>query len=348
MESTLQQLAEHLDAELIADPGVQGAIRAVAAVELAGEHEITYVMSQKHVAAAMTSQAGAVLVSKPWDEISRPQLVVGDVDLALIKVLQHFAPQITPAKPGVHSSAVIGSDVTLGKDCSIGPYVVIEGGAQIGNGCVFASGCKIGENTVVGDHTFLDSNVVVYHNCQIGNNVIIQANTTIGGMGFGYVHRDGVNHLIPHNGGVIIEDFVHIGANCCIDRAKFANTIVGSGTKIDNLVQVGHNCVIGKCCLICGQVGISGSCRVGDGVVLAGKAGLADNLVIGDGATVGAGSGIMANIPAGQTVVWTPALEQSQAKRVVGEVLRLPKTAKRIRQLAKRLDTLEAAENHKE
>jgi UDP-3-O-[3-hydroxymyristoyl] glucosamine N-acyltransferase len=346
MESTLQQLAEYLNAELIADPGGQRTIRAVAAVELAGEHDITYVMSRRHVATATTSQAGAILVGQAWDEISLPQLVVDDVELALIKVLEHFAPRITPAKTGIHPTAVIGNDVQLGDDCAVGPHVVIEDGARLGNGCVIASGCKIGENTDIGDHTFLDTNVVVYYNCQIGKNVIIQANSTIGAVGFGYIHRDGVHHLIPHNGGVIIEDFVHIGANCCIDRAKFANTIVGSGTKIDNLVQVGHNVVIGKCCLICGQVGISGSCRIGDGVVLAGKAGLADNLVIGDGATVGAGSGIMTNVPAGQTVVWSPALEQGQAKRVVGEVLRLPKTVKRFKQLAKRLDKLEAAENH--
>ncbi|MCP4451016.1 MAG: UDP-3-O-(3-hydroxymyristoyl)glucosamine N-acyltransferase, partial [Planctomycetes bacterium] len=178
-------------------------------------------------------------------------------------------------------------------------------------------------------------------------NVIIQANTTIGAVGFGYAHYDGVHTLVPHNGGVIIEDHVEIGSNCCIDRAKFANTVVGAGTKLDNLIQIGHNVVIGKCCLFASQVGIAGSTTLGDGVILAGQVGMADNLTIGDGVKAAAQSGVMSNVPAGQTVVWAPALEQSQAMRVVGEVLRLPKTAKRVRQMAKRLDKLEASENDK-
>jgi len=212
---------------------------------------------------------------------------------------------------------------------------------------VIASGCRIGENSKLGKSCRLDSNVVVYHNCIIGNNVVIQANSTIGSVGFGYSRIDGSFKLIPHNGGVVIEDFVEIGANCCVDRAKFGNTIIGAGTKIDNLVQIAHNVVIGKCCLIAGQVGISGSCKLGDGVVLAGQVGLVDNIKIGDGAMVGAQSGVAHNVAAGQQMLGSPAIEGKESLRIFGSIRRLPKLAEQLKQLSKRIEKLEAAKDNK-
>ncbi len=158
----------------------------------------------------------------------------------------------------------------------------------------------------------------------------------------------GYHELIPHNGGVVIEDFVEIGANCCVDRAKFGNTIIGSGTKIDNLVQIGHNVVIGKCCLIAGQVGISGSCKVGDGVVLGGQVGVSDNIEIGDGTMVGAQAGVMNNVGAGQQLAWSPAIDRKQALRAIGLVMRLPKLVEQLKQLSKRIEKLESAKDDKE
>lgn len=347
MELTLEQLAEHLQAAQVVSQGAVTTLKAVAALDEATEHDVTFVTADRHLAAAAECRAGAVLVVRARDEISVPQLVVQNVDAALIQCLELFAPPLRPVVAGIHPSAVVADDVALGQEVSVGPGAVIDHGARIGDRCVLAAGCKIGQNTVLGTHTRLDSNVVVYHNCKIGSNVIIQANTVIGAVGFGYATLDGAHRLFPHNGAVVIEDFVDIGANCCIDRAKFANTIVGKGTKMDNQVQVGHNVVIGKGCLIAGQVGIAGSCTLGDGVVVGGKAALADNITIGAGAVIGAVAGVLGNVPAGQTVVWSPGLEQSQAKRVVGEILRLPKTASRVKQLIKRLDKLEAAENDK-
>lgn len=347
MELTLDELADHLQATPVARPETVTTLRAVAALDEAKEHDVTFVTADRHLAAAAQCRAGAVLVVRAREEISIPQLVVPDVDAALIQCLELFAPPLKPVLIGIHPSAVVADNVTLGQEVSVGPGVVIEDGARIGDGCVLSAGCKVGQNTVLGSHTRLDNNVVVYHHCTIGNNVIIQANTVIGAVGFGYTRQDGAHRLVPHNGGVVIEDFVDIGANCCIDRAKFANTIVGSGTKMDNQVQVGHNVVIGKGCLIAGQVGISGSCTLGDGVVVGGKAAFVDNITIGAGAVIGAKAGVLGNVPAGQTVVWSPGLEQSQAKRVLGELLRLPKTARRVKQLAKRLDKLDAAKNDK-
>ena len=347
MELTLAQLAEHLQAAQVVDQDAVTTLKAVAALGEATAHDVTFVTADRHLAAAAHCRAGAVLVLRARDEISIPQLVVQNVDTALIQCLELFAPPLKPVPSGIHPSAVVADDVTLGQEVSVGPGVVIDHGARIGDRCVLSAGCRIGQNTVLGSHTRLDSNVVVYHHCRIGSHVIIQANTVIGAVGFGYATLDGVHRLVPHNGAVVIEDFVDIGANCCVDRAKFANTIVGKGTKMDNQVQVGHNVVIGKGCLIAGQVGIAGSCTLGDGVVVGGKAALADNITIGAGAVIGAAAGVLGDVPAGQTVVWSPGLEQSQAKRIVGEILRLPKTASRVKQLVKRLDKLEAAENDK-
>jgi len=348
MKITIKDLAEKIGAQVVWDDvDDTRLIGAVAGIDAAGPEHVTFLTDERHMAVAAKCQAGAVLVAKACDELSCPQLVVDCVDKALIECLTLLAPPLRPDPSGVHATAQVAESVQLGQDVCIGPGVIIEHDAKIGNDVILKAGCKIGQGVKIGDNTRLDWNVVVYHGCCIGSNVIIQSNSTIGAVGFGYAHYGGVHTLVPHNGAVIIEDFVEIGANCCIDRAKFANTIVGTGTKIDNLVQIGHNVVIGKCCLFAAQVGIAGSTTLGDGVVLAGQVGMADNLTIGDGVRVAAQSGVMSHVPAGRTIAWTPALDQSQAMRVVGEVLRLPKTAKRVRQMAKRLDKLEASENDK-
>jgi UDP-3-O-[3-hydroxymyristoyl] glucosamine N-acyltransferase len=228
---------------------------------------------------------------------------------------------------------------------SIGPNAVIDDRVEIGKNTCIGSGCKIGENSKIGKNCRLDSNVVVYHNCCLGNNVIIQSNSTIGSTGFGYSFIEGSHKLIPHNGGVVIEDFVEIGANCCIDRAKFGNTVIGAGTKIDNLVQIAHNVVIGKGCLIAGLVGIAGSCKLGDGVVLAGQVGLADNIEIGDGTMIGAQSGVPYDVAAGQQLLGRPAVERKEALRIIGLTGRLPKMAERLKQLERKVEKLKKNED---
>ncbi len=348
MDYTIRQLAQRIGAE-IAQPGTQGDvhIEAVAPIATAGQADVTFAMDEKHRSVAAGTGAAAIIVSSPIEGLEKPQLIVGDVNAALIEALKALAPELKPACGGVDASAKIGRNVQIDASASVGAYVVVEDGAEIGAGTVIGSGCKIGENSVVGEDCRLDSNVVVYHNCRIGSHVIIQANTTIGSTGFGYSTVDGTPHLIPHNGGVIIEDYVEIGANCCVDRAKFGSTIVGAGTKVDNLVQIAHNVVIGKCCLIAALVGVSGSCRLGDGVVLAGQVGLADNIEIGDGVQVGAQSGVLDSVPAGKQLAWTPAIDKREALRVVGLALRLPKMASQVKQLSKRVEHLEASEDDK-
>ena len=348
MEMTIEQLARHIGAELAGDAAdFNRRLSGIGPIMAAGENEVTFVTGQKHKAAIGGSCAGAVIVSEHIEDFSKPQLIVKNVNAALVEVLNIFAPKLKAPAVGVDSTAKLGQDIKIAQGVSVGANVVIDNGAEIGENTVIGSGCHIGQNSKIGKNCRLDSNVVIYHNCLVGNSVIIQANSTIGSTGFGYSYIDNAHRLIPHNGGVVIEDFVEIGANCCVDRAKFGNTIIGAGTKIDNLVQIAHNVVIGKCCLIAAQSGISGSCKLGDGVVMAGQSGLMDNIEIGQGAMVGARAGVINNVPAGHKMAWTPALEWNEAMRVMALMRRLPKMAEQLKEIDKRLEELEAAEDHK-
>jgi UDP-3-O-[3-hydroxymyristoyl] glucosamine N-acyltransferase len=348
MEMTIEQLAQRLGAELAGDTGdFSRLISAVGPIKAAGENEVTFVTSRKHKTSLDDSNAGAVIVSERLEDFRRPQLIVKNVDLALIEALKIFAPKLEAPAVGVNPTAKIGQDVKIAEGVSVGANAIIDDGVEIGKDSVIGSGCHIGQNSKIGGKCRLDSNVVVYYNCILGNNIIIQANSTIGSTGFGYSYIDNAHRLIPHNGGVVIEDFVEIGANCCIDRAKFGNTIIGAGTKIDNLVQIAHNVIIGKCCLIAAMVGISGSCKLGDGVVLAGQVGVVGHIEIGPGTIVGAQAGVINDVPAGQKLAWTPALEWNEAMRIMGLRRRLPKMAGQLKEINKRLKELEAAENNK-
>jgi UDP-3-O-[3-hydroxymyristoyl] glucosamine N-acyltransferase len=348
MKLTVKQLATRLGAKLTGNADKIGRqITAVSPVKAAGESEVTFVSDDKHKASLSRSHAGAVIVSARIEGIDKPQLIVKNVDVALIEALRIFAPELKAATEGIDPTAKVADSAKIAKGVSVSANVVIDDGVEIGQNSIIGSGCKIGENSKLGEHSRLDSNVVIYYNCRIGNNVIVQANSTIGSTGFGYSFIDGAHRLIPHNGGVIIEDFVEIGTNCCVDRAKFGNTVIGAGTKIDNLVQIAHNVVIGKCCLIVAQAGVAGSCKLGDGVVLGGQVGLADNIEIGDGTMIGAQAGVMSSVPADQKLLWTPAIKKEDAMRTIGLVLRLPKMAQQLKQLSKRIDKLEAAEDDK-
>jgi UDP-3-O-[3-hydroxymyristoyl] glucosamine N-acyltransferase len=375
MRLTVAKLAERIGAELVGDPAeCRRQISAVGAVGSAGKNEVTFVTDSnrnfvhlkglpfskklvkgdrrstgaRRISELERSQAGAVIVGRRIEGLAKPQLIVKDVNAALIEALNVFGPKLKAAPEGIDSTVKVAASAKIASGVAVGAGVVIDERVEIGENSVIASGCKIGENSKVGKNCRLDSNVAVYHNCTIGSNVVIQANSTIGSTGFGYSFINGAHKLIPHNGGVVIEDFVDIGANCCIDRAKFGNTIIGAGTKIDNLVQIAHNVVIGRDCLIAALVGISGSCKLGDGVVLAGQVGLADNIEIGDGAIIGAQSGIMHNVAAGQRMFGSPATERKEALEMIGLTKRLPKLVEQLRQLRKRVKKLEAATNDKE
>ncbi len=345
MELTVAKLAEKIGAQLYGSG--DGLLKRVWPIDNAAGSDLTFSTSEKFAAKLENCKAGAVLLNNKIETIRIPQLIVKDVNTALIEALNIFAPVLQPPPVGIDKTASVSPQAKIGKNVSIGPTAVIETNTEIGENTVIAAGAKIGQNSKIGSNSRIDCNVVIYHNCTIGNNCIIQANTTIGSTGFGYRFIDGQHRLIPHNGGVVIEDFVEIGANTCVDRAKFGNTIIGAGTKIDNLVQIAHNVIIGKCCIIAGQSGIAGSTKLGDGVVLAGAAGIIDNAQIGSGAMVGARSFVIQDVPEGQKFFGNPATKSSDALKSIALSRRLPKIYEQVRKLNERVEKLESSKDNK-
>lgn len=340
---TVQRLAEIADAKLLGSGEAE--ICKVVPFESATPDSITFASDEKLLDKITGCKAGAIIVGKKV-ETSIPLLVVDNVEKALIAVLKEFVPNLAPVEPGIHKNAIVEQNASVASTASVGPFAYIRSGAKIGENSVIGAGVKIGENSIIGKNCRIEDNVVIYHNCKIGNNCVIAANCAIGAMGFGYYFIDGSHQLIPHTGGVIIEDCVEIGANSCVDRAKFGNTLIGAGTKIDNLVHVAHNVTIGKCCLLVGQVGIAGSTKLGNGVVLAGQAGVKDHMTIGDGVQVGAQAGVMNDVPAGLQVLGSPATDiKEKVKQFVVE-RKLPEMYKQLKQLAKRIEAIEASKNN--
>lgn len=342
---TLNRLAEITGAQLVGDGSLQ--VTGVAGAEEATPAEISFVLSEKHLPKAKQTNAGALIVKEKIDAADFAQLIVGNVNKALISVAQLFSRRPKPA-PGIDPTAIITKSACIGEGASIGPAVTISAGARIGKESVISSGCRIGENVTIGDHTRLDSNVVVYYDVTIGDHCVIQANTAIGSTGFGYYFIEGQNRLIPHTGTVVIEDFVEIGANCCVDRAKFGETRIGKDTKVDNLVQIAHNVEIGEHSLIAAQVGIAGSSKIGNGVIIAGMAGISDHVTINDGAMVGGGSAVIREVAPGQQIWGEPAIELKDRMRQIAALRRLPQQMKEIKTLVKRLEKLEASKDNKQ
>ncbi len=333
---TTGQIAEAVGAELIGSPDIS--INRLDAADRASEGTLTFLRSTKYAAAWNNGTASAVLVARdvPLNMVledvdakrpapGRAVLVVADADAAMIKALNLFAPAPTPPATGAHPSAVIDATARVDPAASIGPNCTVGAGAEVRAGAVLVGNVFVGRGARVGEGSVLHPCVAVLERCEMGRGCILHSGVIIGADGFGYhPSPDGRGLVkIPHIGNVVIDDGVEIGANTCIDRGKFGSTMVGAGTKIDNLVQVGHNCRIGRCCIICGNVGLSGSITIGDGVMIGGGVGIADNLEVGSGARIGAYAGVINNVPAGQTYLGTPAGPVSEWKRIYAFIRRV-------------------------
>lgn len=321
------------------------AIKALNSIALAGDGDITFAGDKKYFSRLKDCKASAVIIPERVEEISMPQIVVGSVDDAIIVVLGALAPQ-RPVKSGIHKTAFVSESAKIGKNVYIGAFTFIDDGVSIGDNTVVENNSSIGYNSVVGASCRIDANVSIYHDCRIGNSCVVQSGSVIGAVGFGYRPVNNMPQLIPHYGGVVIEDFVEIGANTCIDRAKFGDTVIGFGTKIDNLVQIAHNCKIGKCCLITGGCALAGSAEIGDGVIMGGQSGVADHVKIASGVIFAAKAVAASNIEKPMTVYGFPAREASKAVKVAAEVNRLPRTVNRLKELEKRVANIEKADNN--
>lgn len=313
-------------------------ITGVSGIKEAEKGDITFLANPKYFPLLDKTEASAIITSREIGHALKPIIQVEDPSLAFVKVVSLFAPAGVNYPKGIHSTAILGKDVSLGKNVCIGPYVVLDDFVTVGDNAVIYSGCFIGASSKIGSDTLIYSNVSIRERTSIGQRVIIHSGTVIGSDGFGFVTIKGLHHKIPQIGTVEICDDVEIGANVTIDRARFDKTVIGRGTKIDNLVQIAHNVVIGENSLVVAQAGISGSTIIGNGVTLAGQAGLVGHITVGDGAIVAAQAGVTKSVPPNTVVSGYPARPHEKAKRINACVQNLPKLYETVAELKKTIE----------
>lgn len=337
---TLTEICEWVNGELVGDGNTL--ISGYAQLGDVKSGEISFVASSKYLRSLSDCPAAALVVYPEFTESGFNVIKVADPQLAFIEIIQRMTPPRKSLPTGIHSTAIIGDETSFGKNTAIGPNVVVGSDCKIGENCTIHSGVVIEDGVSIGDDVLIYQNVVVRYNSIIGSRVILHPGVVIGADGFGFRSEKGVHKKIPQLGKVIIEDDVEIGANCAIDRGAIGATKIGKGSKLDNLIQVGHNVVVGQHTVIAAQTGISGSCKIGSGVVLAGQVGIADHLSIDDRTIVTAKSGVTKSVPARTVVSGYPARHHMRWKREEAVIRKLPDLNKLIQELANRVTQLEA------
>lgn len=338
---TAAAIAEVVGGRVVGD--ASAVVSGVAPLDRASASDLSFLNAPKYAPAFRASNAGVVLVTPDLADTPgqvAARIVVDKPQESLLSLLPRF--HRAPAVPrGVHPTAVIGAGATFGRDVSVGPYAIIGDGARLGDSVVVGAHAVIGAGVRMGDACHVYPSVTIYPGAVIGNRVTIHAGARIASDGFGYVQRDGQHLKIPHVGRCIIEDDVEIGANTTIDRGSIDDTVVGAGTKVDNLVQIAHNVRIGRLCLIMAQVGIAGSVRVEDGAMLLGQVGVSGHHTVGKGARLAAQAGVFGDIPAGETWSGYPARPHKEALRAQAALFKLPGLLRRIERLLERTNDSE-------
>ena len=341
MKKTLQEIAELVHGRLDGDGSV--CIEGVNNIDAAGATEITFA-DEKHFEEASKCGAAAVILPEGERTVDKPSIFVPDVREAFAVLLKAFTPPLSFEK-GVSPEAHIGKDVTIGKEVIIMPFAVVDDHAVIGDGVILYPHTYIGQYAEIGEGSMLYSNVTVREHCRIGKSVIIHSSAVVGSDGFGFTTKDGVHTKVPQVGCVVVEDDVEIGAQVGIDRATTGATVIGHGTKIDNLVHIGHNCRIGANCLIVAQVGISGSTIVGDNVTFGGQTGTVGHIHIGGHSVYAARSGIIGDMPEGVFCSGFPVQPHYDWLRMQATLKKLPELLKRMKMLEKKVAAYEEGKN---
>jgi len=326
----LAELAEKIGGEVKGASDRQ--IDGIRGLESAGPSDLSFVANPRYRKTAITSRAGALLVSPLSVDLPHDLLVVPDPYYALAELLDIFHPK-SPQVVAVHQTASVGEDAVIDPSASIGPYSVIGERSRLGAGVEIHPHVVVGSDCEIGSGTVLFPGVVIYDGVKIGERCRLHSGVVLGSDGFGYAQHDGAHVKLSHVGCVVLEDDVEIGANTTIDRALLEETRIGAGSKVDNLVQIGHNVQLGRGCLLVAQSGISGSTRLGNGVVVAGQSGLSGHLTLGDGVQVAAKSAVFKSVEAGKKVAGIPATDASSWLRQQAMVTRLVELGRRIASL---------------
>jgi UDP-3-O-[3-hydroxymyristoyl] glucosamine N-acyltransferase len=340
-ELTLSSIARVVGGEISGDKDVR--LRGVASLEKAGPSDLSFLASSKYLPALHGSAAGAVVCPRGVSAPGKNLLHVRDPHLAFGIAVEMLCPSPSASwGKGVHPTALLGEGVQLGKGVAIGPYVTVGDGVTLEDGVVVGPLVSIGENSEVGASSWIGPRVTIYPGVRIGCRCTIHAGTVLGGDGFGFAKDEkGRHRKIPQVGRLILGDDVEVGSNCAIDRGSLDDTVIGRGTKLDNLIHVAHNVRIGEDSLLVAQVGIAGSTVVGSKVVLAGQAGIVGHIEIGDGAVVGAQAGVVKSVKAGQVVSGYPARPHKKALKIQAGLVKIPQILRKVEELEERIARLE-------
>ena len=342
MQFTAEMIAGLLNGEIVGDKNA--AVSTVSSIDGGKAGSLAYLTNPKYEQYIYTTEASIVLVDKtfePKEEVKTTLVKVENVAECVLNLLEMYNAS-RPQKSGVSKLASIHEEATVGQSCYIGDFTVVERGAKLGDKVQLYPQCYIGDNVEIGEGTKLYPGVKIYEGCKIGRYCIIHAGAVIGADGFGFAPKaDGTFAKIPQLGNVIIEDNVEIGANTCVDRAKTDSTIVRSGVKLDNLIQVGHNVQIGSNTVMSAQVGIAGTTKIGSNCFVGGQVGFADHITVGNGCKIGSQSGLDKNVPDGEIRFGSPALPGIQYHRSFAVFRNLPEMATKLRELEKRINTIE-------
>lgn len=336
MLGTLSELAARVGGRVVGDGSL--VLTRVSAIDEATSDALTFATDEHYYATALESGAGAVLVDAAvplGDAPRKPLLVVENARQALAGVLQLLKPP-RPRGPYRHSSAIVDESASIGEDVYLGPGAYVGKNATIGRGTTIAAGAYVGDDTTVGEDAWLHPRATVLDGCRIGNRVVLHAGSVIGSEGFGWAFEEGRLQRIPQVGNAVLDDDVEVGANTCIDRAQTGSTRVGEGTKIDNLVQIGHNCRIGKHCAFASLTGLAGSTVIGDYVQVGGQSGFKGHITVGSRATIAGQTGVWGDVPEGAMISGMPGRDHRERMKTEVILRRLPK-------LVARVDALERA-----
>lgn len=337
----VRELAEWLGATFEGDGEKE--VAGVAPLETAGESEVAFIGNRKAAAQSESSRAGCLIVPEEWPSPSRRTVIrAPQPRTAFARAVSRFHPTVE-LKPGIHPTAVVGSNVEIGALVYIGPHAVVGDGSRLGVAAAVGAGCVVGKRVSIGDGSVLNANVTVYDNVDIGRGVILHSGCVIGADGFGYVMDGGRWQKFPQVGRVEIGDFVEIGSNSCVDRAALGVTSIGEGTKLDNMVHVAHNCRIGKHVVVAAQTGFSGGVVVEDYAVIGGQVGIGDKARIESRAVLGSGCGVLTSkvVHSGETVWGTPARPLKQHLEQLANLARLPELRREMAELKRKLAELE-------
>jgi len=346
MLMSLKEIAELVDGRVIGDENIT--ITGVAGIKEAAEGDITFVANPRYASLMSTTRASAIIVGSGVKNNHRPLVKTDEPYLAFTKVMNILANGNGEAvsSPSIHPTVILGKNVELGSNVSLHPYVIIEDDVQIGDNVTIYPHVYIGRKSRIGDETLIYPHVIIREKIIIGKRVIIHSGTVVGSDGFGFAPVKGIHHKVPQIGTVIVEDDVEIGANVAVDRGTIGKTVIGKGTKIDNLVQIAHNVVIGENSIIVAQVGISGSATLGKGVTMAGQSGVVGHLSIGDNTIVAARAGVTKSLPPNSFVSGFPAKPHEKEKRIKACLHKLPELCKTLSRLLKKVANLEEKLNN--